>query len=195
MASILKVDTLQKPDGSTPTAADLGVSVTHDDLPSGSVVQVVSNELTGRVVYNQQSFGDIGFEATITPKYADSRILVSIYFGRIQTRQSTGDHGAAIRLLRNGVDSDLNGAAEGSRPRSLFVVGGWSFNADHLAGGYGVTGFDNPATTSPVTYKLQAFNQSSAIPLYINGNASNTDNGEFYNSRTKAFITLQEIKA
>ena len=37
MSSIIRVDTLQKPDGSTPTAADLGIDV------SGSVIQVVTD--------------------------------------------------------------------------------------------------------------------------------------------------------
>jgi hypothetical protein len=39
MSSIIRVDTLQKPDGSTPTAADLGIDVSAGDLPAGTIVQ------------------------------------------------------------------------------------------------------------------------------------------------------------
>jgi hypothetical protein len=176
-------------------APNLGSQVEIPNLKplAGSVVQVVQGELTTRVGYNVQSFGDVGLQATITPTSATSKILVTLSFGRLQTTQSNGDHGAAIRILRNGVDSDLNGVADGSRPRAAFNVGGHSFNADHSLGGYGITGFDSPNTTSAVTYKVQAWNQSGLYPLYINGTSANGDVFEMYASRTKSFITLMEI--
>ena len=189
MTGILKVDTIQKNNGSIPTAKDLGLDIT------GNVLQVVSAELTSRVVYNTQSFGDIGLSVNITPKFSTSKFLINISFGRLQTTQSNGDHGAAIRLLRNGVDSDLNGATDGSRPRTAFTVGGHSYNSDHALGGYSFTGIDNPNTSSTITYKLQAWNQSSSYPLLINGTSSNTDTNQFYASRTKSIITIMEIAA
>ena len=82
MASILKVSQLQKPDGSTPTAADLGIDV------AGSVVQVVQNLQAGDISIsssavndpNSASWTSTGISASITPKYADSKILVSVMF-------------------------------------------------------------------------------------------------------------------
>lgn len=187
MTGILKVDTIQKNNGTTPTAKDLGLNI------SGNIIQVVSAELTTRVVYNNSAFGDIGLSVDITPKFSTSKFLINISFGRLQTTQSNGDHGAAIRLLRNGVDSDLNGVADGSRPRSAFTVGGHSYNSDHALGGYSFTGIDNPNTSSVITYKLQAWNQSSSYPLIINGTSGNTDAYQFYASRTKSVITVMEV--
>ena len=189
MTGILKVDTIQKNNGATPTAKDLGLSIT------GNIIQVVSAELTSRVAYNNSAFGDIGLSVDITPKFSTSKFLINISFGRLQTTQSNGDHGAAIRLLRNGVDSDLNGVADGSRARSAFTVGGHSYNSDHSLGGYSFTGIDNPNTSSTITYKLQAWNQSSTYPLIINGTSANSDSYQFYTSRTKSVITVMEIAA
>jgi len=169
--------------------------VPFQKMPAGSVLQVVTNTLDTRVVYNATSWGDIGLSANITPSSASSKILVTVSFGRLQTIQSNGDYGAAIRLLRNGVDSDLNGVADGSRSRGLLTVGGHSFNADHSLGGYSVSGADLPNTTSAVTYKLQAWNQSTSYPLIINGTNANTNAFQFYTARTKAHITLTEVSS
>lgn len=162
-------------------------------LAAGHVVQVVYGELTGKVTYNQQSFGNIGLSATITPTSASSKILITICFGRLGTNQTNGDHGAAIKVLRGSVDSDLNGLADGNRPRAAFKIEGRVFNNDHTHGGYGMTGIDSPATTSSVTYTVQAWNQSSSYPLTINASHADLNVNEDYAVRTKSFIILQEI--
>jgi hypothetical protein len=160
---------------------------------SGSIVQVQYGELTSRVVYNQQSFGNIGLSATITPTSDTSLILITICFGRLCTTQTNGDHGGAIRVMRGGVDSGLNGVADETRPRAAFKFEGRTFNADHQHGGYGMTGIDNPNTTSSTTYTVQAWNQSASYPLIINGSDSNNNTAQDYAVRTKSFIILQEI--
>lgn len=176
-------------------APNLGSQVEIPQLKplAGSVVQVQYGELTSRVVYNQQSFGNIGLSATITPTSATSLILINICFGRLCTTQTNGDHGGAIRVMRGSVDSDLNGVADGSRPRAAFKFEGRSFNNDHQHGGYGMTGMDAPNTTSPITYNVQAWNQSSSYALIINGSGTNPDVATDYAVRTKSFITLMEI--
>ena len=161
----------------------------------GSIIQVASGELTSRVAFNQQSFGDIGLSATITPTYATSKIFIIITLGRFTTTQSNNDHGCAVRLLRNGVDSDLNGVQSGSnRPRSMLTIPGNAFNADHNNGGYSCAGIDSPNTNIQITYKVQAWNQAAGYPLIINGSNTDTDEANFYRSRTKCIITLMEIK-
>ena len=169
-------------------------AITAAKLPAGSVLQVVTAELTTRVSMATESFQNTGLIGYITPSSASSKILITISFGRIQTTQTNGDHGCAVRLLRNGNDSDLNGVADGSRQRSLFTTGGNSYNANHSKGGYGVTGIDSPNTTSQITYNVQAWPQASSQPIIINGTSNNGDSAPMYNSRTKAFITMMEIQ-
>ena len=94
MASILKVDTLQKPDGSTPTAADLGIDV------AGSVVQVVhsANGVPSGAAVNSTTFSSIGVSASITPKYDNSHFFVTF-----NCAVSLGyDEGFGVILDRNG---------------------------------------------------------------------------------------------
>lgn len=73
MASVLKVDQLQKPDGSTPTAADLGLDV------SGSVVQVVSNYSTGGSGTTSTSWTEVQAFINVTPKKSDSILVVTFH--------------------------------------------------------------------------------------------------------------------
>jgi hypothetical protein len=164
-------------------------------LPTGSVLQVVSAELTARVSMATQSFQNTGLIGYITPSSASSKILITVSFGRIQTTQSTNDHGCAVRLMRGSVDSDLNGVAASNRSRVMFTTGGASFNADHSNGGFSITGIDSPNTTSQITYNVQAWPQSSSYPIIINGTVNDTDeSNQFYSSRTKAIITMMEIQ-
>ena len=187
--------TMAKDTGVLTLAAPLPVASggTGATSNAGKVLQVVSATLDTRVSMATTSWQDIGLSAAITPSATSSKILITVSFGRAQTTQTNGDHGAAIRLLRGSVDSDLNGIADGSRSRALFTVGGRSFNGDHSMGGYGMTGLDSPSTASAVTYKLQAWPQSGSYPLIINGTNNNTNANQAYTARTKTIITLMEI--
>ena len=75
MTSIIKVDTLQKANGGTPTAADLGINTT------GNVLQVVSVASTATTTTQSGSFVSTGCTASITPKFNNSKILIIINGG------------------------------------------------------------------------------------------------------------------
>jgi hypothetical protein len=93
MASILKVDTLQKPDGSTPTAADLGIDVSAGDMPAGTIVQTqfvtpcrtvdgwgaddygASYSL---VAWTTPQAGSNAYQITYNPILADSKVRVTV---------------------------------------------------------------------------------------------------------------------
>ena len=171
------------------------VALADSDMPAGSVLQVVTAELTTRVSMATQSFQNTGLIGYITPSSASSKILITVSFGRIQTTQSTNDHGCAVRLMRGSVDSDLNGVAASNRSRVMFTTGGASFNNEHANGGFSITGIDSPNTTSQITYNVQAWPQSSSYPIIINGTDLDTNvSNQFYASRTKAIITMMEIQ-
>lgn len=166
---------------------------------AGHVVQVVFGELTTRVQTSTTSWNDIGLSATITPQHANSKILISCFFGRIGSNATTGDVGGAVRIVR-GVnnanftdDIDVNGAAAGNRPRGIFKYEGRVYNSDHTHGGYGTVGFDTPNSTSSLTYKAQVWTQASSYPTTINGGHNDGDQYQDYRTRTKSFLILQEI--
>ena len=162
-------------------------------MAAGSVLQVVTAELTSWVSMSTTSWQDTGLSGTITPSSSSNKILITVSFGGAQTTQSNGDHGFSMRLLRNNTESDLNGAADGNRPRALFHQGGFSYNAGHFVGGFSITGMDSPSTTSTITYKVQGWPQDSSYPIIINGPSNNPNESQTYSARTKAIITMMEI--
>lgn len=139
MSSIIKVDQIQLANGSTPTAADLGLNTT------GSVVQVVrGSSTTFTSLSTSGTWVDASCSATITPTSSSNKILV------IASEAIYGD-------------TDGDGQSEYGEYRLLRDSSAiWTSNSSMLSRG-GQTPFinstfsylDTPATTSAVTYKTQ----------------------------------------
>ena len=88
--STLSVDTIQ---GQT-TAANV-------KLPAGCVLQTVSaNGPNSTVSFTGGTFTDITLSATITPKYATSKILVKFNFVSSSNNGSNGSYQNKARILR-----------------------------------------------------------------------------------------------
>ena len=158
MSSELRVDKII-PTGGIPTGG------------GGGVIQVVSFTTQTETTANAgTTFVDTGVSATITPKFATSRILILTYhavtFSNFAGNGDTG--GWSIRLLR-GNTVIKNGASNGSDhyisvpSESSYIV----FNDPDF-----MQHFDSPNTTSAVTYKTQANQSNSEINIRINGNDS-----------------------
>ena len=140
MASIIKVDTIQTAAGGTPTAADLGINTT------GNVIQVVTFNYTGgEVGITSTSDASTPYTLNITPKFADSTILVMATFP-LRKNTGTTDDGATISLYRD----------------STRVKDKWTFLwGYHLVSSSGMFGHfagqypDTPNTTSEITYTVK----------------------------------------
>ena len=141
----------------------------------GGVIQVVSFTTQTQVTANAgTTFVDTGVTATITPKFATSKILILTYhattFSNFAGNGDTG--GYSIRLLR-GSTVIKNGSTNGSDhyisvpSENSYIV----FNDPDF-----MQHFDSPNTTSAVTYKTQVNESNSEINVKINGNQnSNVD--------------------
>ena len=172
MSSELRVDKII-PTGGIPTGG------------GGGVIQVVSFTTQTETTANAgTTFVDTGVTATITPKFATSRILIltyhSVTFSNFAGNGDTG--GWSIRLLR-GNTVIKNGASNGSDhyisvpSESSYIV----FNDPDFQ-----QHFDSPNTTSAVTYKTQVNESNSEINVKINGNQS---------SNVDSSMILMEISA
>ena len=137
----------------------------------GGVIQVVSfTTQTKTEISSGTTFVDTGVTATITPKFATSKILIlayhSVTFSNFAGNGDTG--GWSLRLLR-GSTVIKNGSGNGSDhyisvpSESSYIV----FNDPDF-----MQHFDSPNTTSAVTYKTQANESNSEINIQINGNDS-----------------------
>jgi len=120
------------------------------DLPAGSVIQVVQGSTNTGVSTTSSSYVDTGLEASITPLFADSKLLI-ILTQKLQTNVG-GSNFRLARLLENGntIHEDIRMEGGVSDP-SRYT---WSLGI-----------ISTPSTTSQVTYKTQfrTFNGSGSI--------------------------------
>jgi hypothetical protein len=164
-----------------------GTIITTGNRPAGSVLQVVSTTKTNTFTTSSTTFTTItGLTASITPTSATSRILVIV---NVSGSQEVGVNDAFVGLFRNSTQIALGDAA-GSRVRNSFQLNtsnaGWSTVGS-------VSFLDSPATTSAISYSVQARVPSSGT-LYIN--RGNTDSDSVSGAgRSVSTITVMEIAA
>tara|TARA_R100001510_G_scaffold52475_1_gene53206 strand:+ start:239 stop:889 length:651 start_codon:yes stop_codon:yes gene_type:complete len=182
-----------------PDSAD-GTILTTTNPKAGNIIQVQHAYKGDRFTTTSEVFTDItGLSITITPSSSSNKILLICHMGAAGTQQSDLDHGQAIRVQRSigggnfSDDNKLNGAADGQRKRISFKGVGWSFNTDHMPGGVGFSGVDDPNTTSATIYKVQVAAQQAAYPFVLNGNTLNTNQTQVYNARSFSSLIAMEI--
>jgi hypothetical protein len=167
MTGILKVDTIQKNDGSVPTAADLGLNV------AGAVLQVVQNSTSTAVSTTATDWTDSGLSASITPSSTSSKILVLV--SQVLTMGSSSDNQQQSNLgIFNSSNTLLFGQSGYDqlriKPMQAFS---WPVDMKYL---------HSPNTTSEYTYKTRMrIQQTNGTTLYAQ------------NSSQPSTITLLEI--
>lgn len=169
--STLKVDTIQKTNGSAPTLNDLSISHV------GSVIQVAHGYTTTQVTETSNtslsSPTDSGLAATITPKFSSSKILVCI---DASLRGDGGTAWANCLIKRGGTLIDYSDCSDDG-------ILGYSIN--HTSGQSSWKFYDSPSTTSSTEYRVffSRYGGSGTAAFNVNGN--------HYALST---ITLMEIK-
>jgi hypothetical protein len=110
---------------------------------AGVVLQVVNATTNTQVTTSSSTYADTTLTATITPKFATSKILVLVSQNGVA--KYTNDLTVRIKLLRNSTDLiQLAGQAAYTQTGLYLDIG--SVSGDYL---------DSPATTSATTYKTQ----------------------------------------
>jgi hypothetical protein len=141
---------------------------------AGSVLQVVNATYGTQVTTATSTFIDTGLTATITPKFATSKILVTVF--QNGCAKSTSDTTLQIKIQRNSSDIlVLSGAG-------AYTQNGDYNNIGTIGGEY----LDSPATTSAVTYKTVFCAFSAAPTVIVQSNQA---------LQSVSTITLMEIAA
>lgn len=172
-----------------PTGKKLNAVDVSGIYAPGTTIQTVCTEYQGLFSTTSATPVDVtGFSVDITPKFATSKIMVtvSIAFG------FTNDAYPYALLLRNGVSISTGNTATGNQ-RNVFL-GGYGTNAS--AATYwrmhqpSKTLLDSPNTTSTVTYKIQL-----ASPYVGAGHINKQDSvvDAVYIQRPTSTITVTEI--
>jgi hypothetical protein len=177
---------------STGTVALTSTAINRSQLPTGSVLQVVTATTSTQVSFSSTTFTDSGLSLSITPTSATSKILVLITQAFDVYSPSRGDNGLGIRLLRDST-TIWNPSVSGSGSGGAGYGGGY-----YAAGGatsmeltlqLPVTYLDSPATTSAITYKTQGGLYTTANSSILSFQPSGAGNNG------KSQITLMEIAA
>ena len=148
MTSIIKVDTLQKANGATPTAADLGINTT------GTVLQVVTANYSTVVVSDNNTWVDTGLSCAITPTSSNSKIMILIdQNGRVESSWM------AYRILRG--TTEIKGVG-------YYLFDNNSTNNSSISFNF----LDSPNTTSEVTYKTQFMRSQGGGTVKVNDNSA-----------------------
>ena len=146
--STLSVDTIQ---GKT-TAGTVA-------MPSGSVIQVVTNETTTQVTGTSGGETALGFTCSITPKFSSSKIYVSV---DLQTAVvgTFGNYAVSFRVRRGTSTSDtlISESRFGRYDNQTNV-------SRELFASTALSALDSPNTTSSTTYGTFVVN-IDGLPTY-----------------------------
>jgi hypothetical protein len=139
---------------------------------AGQILQVVNATYSTTITTTSGTYADTGLTATITPKFATSKIVVLV------SQNGAGNNGTASI----GINLQLN---RGSTTLALLSSIGVFSSVAQYGQCYSSAYLDSPATTSATTYKTQwsKYNTGTAGSVYLQaGNEVST-------------ITLMEIAA
>ena len=164
------------------------IALTSADLPAGTVLQVVSTTKTDTFTTTSTSYEDVtGLSVSITPRSTSSKIFVMV-----QTNVG-GDSNSysAIQLVRDSTAINIGDASEPRTQASYMSFNGGTTDGENYYGAANVhlSILDSPATTSTLTYKVQAKTNTSNIKI----NSSGADGGNSIYGRMASTITLMEI--
>ena len=201
MASTLSVDNIQG-SASANTIDMSGVTNLHP--PAGMVIQVVHGTLSGQVAVTGNNTGgadyivDIGLNATITPRFANSRIKidVTVYAGADQVNASGYIQSYMIYKAGSGLTDTFGDGVGGRRPITGLInqYDSTASVAQHAVGFLGGTHFDtNVGTTNATAYSIHMRSYSGGPIVYVNRSQQFQDGDLDYDPTPQSTITLTEI--
>ena len=173
--SILKVNTIQKKDG---TAFPLG--------KLGQVIQTVKTDTFTTTAQANSPVDITGLSASITPTATSSKILLMVNIGFIS--HETGS--TVSFFLKRGSTLIGIGDAAGSRPRATFGTGenGITYVGKALSTAY----LDSPSTVASTTYSVVIGGEGQTVHM---NRSSNDPDGANVGGRYISSIILQEVLA
>jgi hypothetical protein len=142
-------------DGTITGLTATGISAVQQ-LPSGSVLQVVQGTTTTQVNNSTSTYADTGLTATITPKFSTSKILVIVNHPECYKSVDNAGNGIAMQIVRGSTQIAILGGSCGYTNSAL--VNYFSMNGCVL---------DSPATTSATTYKTQFKNSNNGATCAV----------------------------
>ena len=164
--------------------------IPYDGVPSGGgggIIQVKMGTLTSVFTTTSSSMVDTGLSVSITPKFSTSKVLVIVSLGSFQNGGRLKR--AMMNIVRNSTNVIVGDNRTGIECTACVCVRAADDNYAQIPLAF--TALDSPATTSDVTYKVQATRGSDSQTVYLNGNQG----GDAYSGNTASTITVMEVSA
>ena len=163
----------------------------------GGIIQVVQAVKTDAEELSSTTTEQLitGMQATITPKFATSKVLVQVVL-HAAVGGSFAYHYAVLK--RGSTAICIGDTGNAGQSRATLSLQSPNHYSDNNSGLYGpgqscINFLDSPATTSAVTYGLYHRDGTGAAnSLYINRGAGND---QAYYNRTASTFTLMEVSA
>jgi hypothetical protein len=151
-----------------------GISAVQN-LPAGSVLQVVNYNGSGYATTSSSTWSDVpDLSLAITPKFSTSKILI---IATVIVGKSTSNTFVGLRIVRDATTIS-----------TFSDISAWTNSNLEITSPTSYTYLDSPTTTNAITYKIQ-YNSGQNLAQAIVGNYINTI------SNTRHSITLMEIAA
>lgn len=175
--STLSVNTITAETGNTVSLASGKTLDASQGLtaPSGHIVQVVTNTVTGGVTQNSTSWVNM-ISVSITPKYANSKLYIIAFVGGVYMNLGSNVNQSNWRIARDSgsINAEQNAHFHTEEGRNLTSAG--TRTHPHM----GI--MDNAVNTSSRTYSVQSERHVGSGGLSINDTSGTST------------ITVMEIK-
>jgi hypothetical protein len=140
----------------------------------GQVLQVVSGVSQTGIVHSTTTFVDTTLSATITPRHANSQLIVLVSQAGLNKSSGSAVNGLWLQLVKNGTPVQIFGYAMGLNfvAQELYIGEASTIWTEATVG-----------TTSPITYKTQIRNETNASSVSAQGGGA------------RSVITILEVSA
>ena len=135
-------------DGIITTAKIADDAITAGKLPSGTVIQTVFSRVAVQQTITSSTYADIpngGHQITITPLFANSKILIN-FLGSRQSYSTT--NGISYIQMHRSIDGGSFSFLEQIESQN-YTQGAYGYSRSQAV-------FDSPSTTTAVIYKMMA---------------------------------------
>lgn len=186
MTSIIRTDAISSLSGLGTISVESGNTL----VQTGMILQTVQTLSTSQFTTSGTAYVDMGLSASITPKYATSKILVDI---TMFCGEGT-DAFPAFKLMR-GSTQITNSTATGPGATTSFgyVNTGADARDQYLITPVAYKYLDSPNTTSNITYSIQVSPMRTASRTFFFNRSQTIGDGN--QMTTTSTITLTEIAA
>lgn len=174
--STIKVDRIEPQDGLQSNAM-------------GGIVQVVRVVHTGQVSSNSTTYVSTGLQASITPRSASNKIMVSFEHSIYHSNVNSDVHSAHGIRIKRGTQVIYTPVSTSDGPYDFGVYDGYISNTTQYYGRSRVEYLDSPATTGTITYSTEIAVYGDDGTAYVNYTDATTT------SAPQSWMTLVEITA